>query len=362
MSEDTNRADITAFDAEAHPMMLERMLTGKEDIKDTDFFAVMEFSGNGFTFEIREASKYNQKSSEFDKIKITLPNSEDIRTLGKDGQPGDIRPKSIKEIKRQLHFIKGLINDLRYRNNRIAFQAIGTAALRDAANSQEILEAIADEIGEEIQFETIQGEVEAELSAYGLTMFYPEASGVVVDMGGGSTEFALLKNGKTLDTTSLNMGTGSIGACDDPREFVKGTAKELPKKFRKPKRLFLSGGTFRNINKAICEAKGWDIKAQEPPEISLKDYKSFVKSLKNMDDTAWKLMPENLQNRREFINQALEVIKRLEKTFPDVAKVALTKTKTRDGLFRLMHDMYEAPERHPNFSVNAAFRPPENDG
>ncbi|MFK7839795.1 MAG: hypothetical protein AB8B83_05635 [Bdellovibrionales bacterium] len=361
MSANAGQPDLTQFSAKAHPMMLQRFMAGKGDVRDTDFFATLEFSGNGFTFEIREAEKYNQKSSEFDKIKITLPNSEDIRTRGKDGMRGDIRPSSIREIKRQLHFIKGFINDLKHRGNRIAFQAIGTAALRDAANAEDILAAIADEVGDEIEFEIVNGDVEATLSAYGLTMFYPKANGVLVDMGGGSTEFAILKNGQLEDTISLEMGTGSISTADAPRDFVKQTAKALPKRFKKIDTLFLSGGTFRNINKAICAANKWDIKAEIPPEISLSDYKKFVKSLRNMDETSWKLMPENLLSRREFMAQALEVIQRLEKKFPDNAKVALTKTKTRDGLFRLMHDMYEAPENHPDFSVNDAFKVPANE-
>lgn len=349
--------DLTEFGAAAHPMLLESYLSGDQEIFDSDFYVIMEFSGNGFTFEIRRADEFNVKSDDINRMKISLPNSENIRTR----PDKDIDPKSIKDLKKSLHYIKGLINDLRHRNNNIYVKAIGTAALRDASNAQDIQDMVSGEIGTQIQFEIVEGDVEAALSAYGITLFYPDASGVIVDMGGGSTEFALLENGVLKDTVSLNMGTGSIGAEDDPRGFVKETMKGLPEHYKDTQTVFLSGGTFRNINKAICQANEWDIKADPPPEISLGDYKKFIKGLRKIDDNAWRLMPENLQKRRKFMNQAYEIVKRLEKKFPENAKVALTKTKTRDGLFRLMNDMHHAPETHPNASVNAAFKAPERD-
>ena len=286
-------------------------------------------------------------------MKVQMPNSENIRTR----DDGGIDPKSIKDLKKSLHYIKGLINDLRHRDNNIFVKAIGTAALRDASNAKDIQDMISEEIGDQIEFEIVEGQVEAALSAHGITLFYPEASGLVVDMGGGSTEFALLENGDLKDTTSLNMGTGSIGAEDDPKGFVKDTFKGLPKAFRKVDKLFLSGGTFRNINKAICQANELNITSDPPPEISLSDYKQFVKGLSKLDDVGWRLMPDTLRKRRTFVRQALELVKRLEKKFPKDATVALTKTKTRDGLFRLMHDMHQAPEAHPEASVNWAFKP-----
>ena len=343
--------DLTEFDPASHPLFLKDFLAGEDETYDAHFFVIMKFSGNGFTFEIRRADKFDEKSDDVNRLKIKLPNSENIRTRPNN----DIETKSIKKLKKNLHYIKGLINDLRHRNNNIYVKAIGTAALRDTSNAQVIQDMITAEIGKQIEFEIVEGDIEAALSAHAITLFYPKANGVVVDMGGGSTEFALLKNGEAKDTTSLSMGTGSIGSEEDPESFVKETMKSLPKKYKKIDTLFLSGGTFRNINKAICEDQLWDIKAEQPSEISLVDYKEFIKQLIKLDDLAWRDMPENLQNRREFLEQALEVVKRLEKTFPKNSKVALTKTKTRDGLFRFMYDLLVDPESNPEASVNKAF-------
>ncbi len=343
-----------AFPSAAEKMALRDYLGPARPVEPTDYFVIMEFSGNGFTFEIRRRDKFSQKSDDINRIKISLPNSEDIRTRPNK----DIRPSSIEQIRRQLHYIKGVLNDLKHRGNNLYVKAIGTAAMRDASNAQAIQDMISSEIGDQIQFEIVEGEIEAALSAYGLTLFYPEASGLIVDMGGGSTEFSVLKNGKLKKAKSQPIGTGSIKAAEDPKEFVKSAIKGLPKSYRKIETLFLSGGTFRNINKAFCEERGLDIKAPTPPQVTLQAYKAYIKKLLAMDDAGWRAMPDNLKDRREFLEQALSVVKRLCKEFPKNTKVALTKTKTRDGLFHLMHDMLEQPDVHLSASVNTAFAQP----
>ena len=63
-----------------------------------------------------------------------------------------------------------------------------------------------------------------------------------------------------------------------------------------------------------------------------------------MSEEEWADQPSNLGNRREFLPAALVVVERLEKMLPNGAEAALTKTKTRDGIFRSMEEELSAYE------------------
>jgi len=289
--------------------------------------------------------------ADISRIKVKLPNSSDIRKNGK------ISEKSIEKLKKELRVIAGIINSQRNNGHDIFLRAVGTAALRDAENADEIEQEIASIIGDEIIFEAIDGLAEAALCAYGITNFYPNANGVLVDMGGGSTEFAIIDNGKIRDRDSLSLGTASVSEAkrapdQKAGKHVKNVLKPLNDNFKQHDTLFLSGGTFRNVNKMICEVNGCDIKSDPPPSIPLKQYRAFIKKLMAMSDAEWIEMPENLQSRRDFLSAANSLVKQLIKQFPENANVALTKTKTRDGLFRVMHDILEAPNANPTADIN----------
>ena len=317
-------------------MQLRRHLTSSDPVEPKELLAALEFSGNSFTFEIRDRAKYTEKYPEIDRIRLKLPNSADVRDTGY------IREDSIEDIMKQLRVIKGVVNNLRLQGHTIYLKAIGTAALRDALNGPEIEERIFNLTG--IQFEKIHGEDEAELCAKGITYFYPDITGLVVDMGGGSTEFALLRDGQIRGKKSLGFGTSTIITRDKPKRFVTELIRSLPPQFTKADRVLLSGGTLRNINNAMALEQGIDIKSGELKTCSMDDYKAFIKMLSKLDDNGWEQQPKNLQQRREFIPAAKHLVAALAEMVPNAQEVAITKTKTRDGLYRSMHEELLAQE------------------
>lgn len=88
--------------------------------------------------------------------------------------------------------------------NRI--MAIGTSALREAANGEEFLRRVLGEFS--LNVEIISGKKEAELTARGalssLTADIP--CGLIVDIGGGSVEWAYAIEGKILSVGSVPYG------------------------------------------------------------------------------------------------------------------------------------------------------------
>lgn len=87
--------------------------------------------------------------------------------------------------------------------------AFGTSALRDASNSSEFLHKVQSELGIEIQI--ISGELEAELIYKGVKWSYDFAEpAVIMDIGGGSTEFVFADENGITDLVSLNIGVSRI--------------------------------------------------------------------------------------------------------------------------------------------------------
>ena len=88
-------------------------------------------------------------------------------------------------------------------------KGIGTSALRDATNSAEFLEQVDNLLG--IHIEIISGEKEAELIYKGVKLSYDfSRPGVIMDIGGGSTEFIFADSKGVNDLISLNIGVSRI--------------------------------------------------------------------------------------------------------------------------------------------------------
>ena len=88
-------------------------------------------------------------------------------------------------------------------------RAFGTSALRGAKNADLFVKQIKDEL--EIDINIISGEKEAELIYKGVKWSYNfENSGVIMDIGGGSTEFIFADKNGMNEMVSLDIGVSRI--------------------------------------------------------------------------------------------------------------------------------------------------------
>src|SRR6185312_15212926 len=88
-----------------------------------------------------------------------------------------------------------------------AYRAIATSAVREAKNGGTLVERARREAG--IELETIEGIEEARLIQLAVTrrIALGDKRTLLVDVGGGSTEFTLLEKGETVFSMSLPLGT-----------------------------------------------------------------------------------------------------------------------------------------------------------
>ncbi|MEW6738694.1 MAG: Ppx/GppA phosphatase family protein [Nitrospirota bacterium] len=143
-----------------------------------------------------------------------------VTRLGKDLQKTDrLSPDSIEKSITSIIKLKEVCK--KYGVQKII--ALGTSALREAENSEEFLADIKKGAG--IDIEVISGEREAELTLKGILpslhhSIAPFPHFLLVDIGGGSTEWILYKKAN-MQNSKLNMGSIPIGAVKLFETFIK---------------------------------------------------------------------------------------------------------------------------------------------
>ena len=147
-------------------------------------------------------------------------------------------------IERTLRVLLGYRRRIE-RHGVARWAAVGTAALRTAANADAFLEPAERCLG--CPVEVVTGEREAQLAARGALSGWPRprpSQALIVDIGGGSTEFVWWRGGRVEQARSLPLGVVRLTEAflrDDPpsprqcrhlQEHVAGALRDLPEPTR----------------------------------------------------------------------------------------------------------------------------------
>jgi exopolyphosphatase / guanosine-5'-triphosphate,3'-diphosphate pyrophosphatase len=148
---------------------------------------------------------------------------------------------------------------------------VATAAVRDAANADDLAAAVRERTG--IQMQLIDGEREARLTYRGASAGEESSSLQVCDVGGGSTEVIRAEGGRVILQLSLPLGSSRLARLtpSDPP-----TADEVAAAFAeaervlaalpawRPERLVVTGGTATALARVMgSTARRYDITRTE---------------------------------------------------------------------------------------------------
>jgi exopolyphosphatase / guanosine-5'-triphosphate,3'-diphosphate pyrophosphatase len=138
-----------------------------------------------------------------------------------------------------------------------AVKACATSAMRDAANTKEIIETVKKESG--IAIEVIDGDMEANLIYENHVAEHMDKahSYMYIDVGGGSTEISFFSNGILVYKKSHNIGTIRIlknMVSNEDWENLKTTLKAVTKGHK----TVVAIGSGGNINKVFSLSKKKD--------------------------------------------------------------------------------------------------------
>ncbi|TMV37609.1 exopolyphosphatase, partial [Thioclava sp. BHET1] len=124
--------------------------------------------------------------------------------------------------------------------------AVATAAVREAVDGPEFQAEVLRETG--LKLWIIDGREEARLSAQGVLLGWPEAEGLVCDIGGSSMELAVIGNGRIGKRVTSPLGPFRLqqieGGAAARQKHLIGIIKDLKEQIgQRHNRLYLVGGS-----------------------------------------------------------------------------------------------------------------------
>ncbi|MFL2577735.1 MAG: exopolyphosphatase [Flavobacteriaceae bacterium] len=247
--------------------------------------------------------------------------------LGEDSFTlGEISKKNIKRMVKAMRAFKLLMKV----HGVSHYQAFATSALREANNSIEVIDHVKKKAG--IKIEIIDGRKEAEVISYSkLSEFLnSQKTFLFVDVGGGSTEFTIINEGKRISSKSFKIGTVRlINDLVDDRVWkaIQGWIEKNAKPYRKIT-LIGSGG---NINKLF---KLSNIKEGKP--LSLIKLNQIYLELESLTYEERLLKFELNPDRADVIIPAAKIyLKSLE--WSGGQKIYVPKFGLSDGMIKYMY-------------------------
>lgn len=137
---------------------------------------------------------------------------------------------------------------------------VATAAVREAEDGPAFQERVLRETG--LRLHVIDGEEEARLSAQGVLLGWPEAKGLVCDIGGNSMELAEVSGGKIGRRVTSQLGPFRLQQVkegkDGLKKHIRRIMTELAEKMGTDHdRIYLVGGSWRAIARLDMERTGY---------------------------------------------------------------------------------------------------------
>ncbi len=234
-------------------------------------FAVIDIGSNTVRLVLFEKAPGRLVSVLNEKVSVGLGHFD-----GEDNIPSDRAEGLLQALDRFTRLCQG--------HQVSHVRAFATAALRDAKNGPAIKAEVEDRF--DLNIRLLSGDEEAMFAGRGVLSVFPNAHGMVGDLGGGSLELIVLHSGRCHQAVSLPFGvlrSASAHAAGKLPEILAAKLDEvsfLGKVVGQP--FYLVGGSWRSLVKAYAETKGDRLEmlqAFEPKE----DFLSFCHDIARRD-------------------------------------------------------------------------------
>lgn len=234
---------------------------------------------------------------------------------------------------------------------------VATSALRDAPNQKEFLNRVKNSLG--LNIKVIDGQREAYLGAIACANLLPEQqSAISIDIGGGSTEIALICKKDILKSVSLNLGTVRLkelffdsGDIDGAKEYID---KELAILDGIDASTMIGiGGTFRAISSALITNSNYPIDKIHAFKPSYNDFEDFLEKILSSDDDNLKKLGIK-SSRFDVIKSGALILLRVFKKF-DIKELLTSGVGVREGAF-LADLLRTSKDRFPlNYNTSVRY-------
>ncbi|UUX50936.1 Ppx/GppA family phosphatase [Nisaea acidiphila] len=163
---------------------------------------------------------------------------------------------------------------------------LATAAVRDARNGDEFVSAIEERFGHRVM--VLSGDEEARLSALGVISAFPQADGVVGDLGGGSLELVDVQNGQARRFETTPLGPLRLGELTrQNRDELTARIDTILRKVSwldalEGRDLFAVGGAWRSLARAHMELTDYPLEVIHHYAIGADETVRFLEEIARM--------------------------------------------------------------------------------
>lgn len=186
-------------------------------------------------------------------------------------------------INRALNAIRDFAKLAKIYNAKKLF-CVATSAVRDAPNRNKFISLIKKET--KVQVKAIDGQKEAFFGAVACSNLLHKKDGITIDIGGGSTECAIIQDGQIKELISLNIGTIRLKELffdfkvdiKKAKEFIQNEIDKIPASFI-GENVFGIGGTIRALAKLIMKKEKYQIDSIHGYEFDALKYAPYFKNI-----------------------------------------------------------------------------------
>jgi exopolyphosphatase / guanosine-5'-triphosphate,3'-diphosphate pyrophosphatase len=228
-------------------------------------------------------------------------------------------------------------------NRTAGIRAVATAAVRNASNSREIVEQLEQHTS--ITIEILSGDEEARLGFLGMINTIDIRDGLVIDIGGGSTEVSLFLGRSLVHSVSFPFGSvnttkkysknGEVNPDDISkiRQMVQSALEKEPWiKGHHGLPLIGLGGTIRNVGKLDQRARKYSLPKTHFYHMDGPSVDRLLSELGPMPVEKRKKVDGMTNNRADIIVPGLVILQTIF-FYAGASHYVISGTGLRDGLF-----------------------------
>ncbi|SFJ52801.1 Ppx/GppA family phosphatase [Jannaschia pohangensis] len=223
--------------------------------------------------------------------------------------------------------------------------AVATAAVREAEDGPAFEAEVKALTG--LKLWVIDGTEEARLSGQGVLLGWPEADGLMCDIGGSSMELAEISGGEVKATVSGKLGplklAGVKGKGKRAEQIAAGVAEMAIALGRdRYDKIYLVGGSWRAIARIDMERRGYPLHVLHEYTMTPRDLRATLEYIGDQDIGDLANRTETSSARMSLVPIAAQVLRQVAKTFRP-KEIAISSYGIREGLlYEQMPDVLRA--------------------
>ncbi|WP_121021905.1 Ppx/GppA phosphatase family protein [Helicobacter vulpis] len=213
---------------------------------------------------------------------------------------------------------------------------VATSAVRDAPNAQEFVALVRKECG--LRVRVIDGIKEAFYGGVACANLLHHREGITIDIGGGSTECALIKEGKIVDLLSLDLGTIRLkelfydkdAPLQSALDFISKELSKIPAHYQSVQ-VFGVGGTNRAIARLAIKRNNYPIEVVHGYEMDVAEHMDFIHEIAQSSEARLEVLGVGADRQDSIRGGALILWALLKHFKPE--KIVASGVGVREGVF-----------------------------